>query len=159
MLFLPNPLSASVSAVFRPVHKRHLKEAFERGRPARKSARASPFEARSGVKPQRCAVFCDAPRNAGERCERRGGKAVMRPVRLRMAEPWNARALWMGAFTDFRNESLPLDDRKRARFLVFHGILRGELSAESGGTLFYRGALFAAREMDVDSSIVREGAL
>lgn len=34
-----------------------------------------------------------------------------------------------------------------------------ELSAESGGTLFYRGALFAAREMNVDSSIVREGVL
>ena len=34
-------------------------------------------------------------------------------------------ALWMGAFTDFRNESLLLDDRKRARFCFFHGILRG----------------------------------
>ena len=68
MLFLPNPLSASVSAVFRPVHKRHLKEAFEQGRPAREihaGLRTLPFEARSGVKPRCRAVFYDAPRTLG----------------------------------------------------------------------------------------------
>ena len=47
----------------------------------------------------------------------------------------------------------------RPAFPAFREESDFELSAESGGTLFYRGALFAAREMNVDSSIVREGVL